>query len=308
MNKESGLKSSSRGGRFKKKLVSEQDLQSEAPVIEVKMAPILLAFEEKKISEAELVTIYLLLVLSHRYPGHWLGAKASAPPTAHLLLYPLKNLLDQFEPNIQKRLGGFATVGDVLNSFALKSTPQSVNRSLLNWSTGLYQLVLMLRIPTPSEVLQQQCQGKRCVTLLTQERSTRKYILGERDALGFTLHDLIHADHFYHDNDLFQGQVDFYKLMNRSLCAGSFKEHFEEEEFVREFEYLIADMNAYPIHLLKCFKAAMIHYHPAGASIYESWVRSITADPETQEAFNSLNTPTPSQDSVILGFLKRQSP
>lgn len=272
------------------------------------MAPFMELFHQQKISSSEIVTVYLFVVLSHRYPGQWLGSKCRTLSSRHELNYPLDNLLHLFEENIQRRLKEFKTLGDVLTNFALKSTPQSVNRSLTEWSSGHYGLVLMLRIPTPSEVLQQQCQGKRCVTLFTQERITKRYILGERDALGFTLHDLIHADHFYHDNECFQGQVDFYKLMNTSLCRGSFKEHFESEEFVREFEYLIADMNAYPIHLLKCFKAAMTHYHPAGEEIYKSWVNSVTEDQKTQEALNAINTTQTFDDSVILGFLKRQSP
>lgn len=308
MNQDLGQKSSSRAGRFKKKLVTEPQLQAEAPLIEARMAPFMELFHKQEISPSEIVTIYLFMVLSHRYPGQWLGSKCTAHISQHQLNYPLEKLLMFFEENIQKRLKGLETLGDVLANFALKSTPQSVNRSLLEWSRGNYGLVLMLRIPTPSEVLQQQCQGKRCVTLFTQERITKRYILGERDALGFTLHDLIHADHFYHDNECFQGQVDFYKLMNTSLCKGSFKEHFESEEFVREFEYLIADMNAYPIHLLKCFKAAMTHYHPAGEEIYKNWVSSVTEEVDVQKALNAINTTQDFEDSVILGFLKRQSP
>ena len=98
-------KSSSRAGRFKKKLVPQEALEKEAPVIQERMTPLLELFQQGQLSANEFTAIYILCVLSYRYPGAWLGAKRSEKLTKdNKLSFPLQNLNFPFEPNIQKRL------------------------------------------------------------------------------------------------------------------------------------------------------------------------------------------------------------
>jgi len=285
------IKSSSRAGRFKKKLVPEAALEKEAPVILDYMGQILESFHQNQITSAEFTAIYIITVLAYRFPGTWLGAKRSHKLTeTHELKFPLSQLKFPLESNIQKRLDGFTTLGELFQFFAFKSTPLTVNRSILNWSTGNYGLELMFRIPKPQEVLKQQREARRCVTVVLEVEKAKKFILGERDALGFTMHDLIHADHFYHNNQCFQGQLGFYGFLDHCMNQNHFDEHLKTSAFEAEFEYLIADMNAYAIHLMKCFKAALLHYHPAPETFFANWLTHFDLNEIELDALRSLNT------------------
>jgi hypothetical protein len=274
-------KSSSRAGRFKKKLVSEAQLKIEAPVIEAKMSPFLAEYNRGLITDAELTSIYILTVLSHRHPTTWPGALRAPLQPLHQLKFPITRL--SFEPQVMKRLERFTTIGEVFNHFALRSTPLPVNRALLAWSTGDYRLELMFSVPGPETVLRQQARGHRVVSVLAGNST---FILGERDPLSFTMHDLIHADHFYHDNQCYEGQLGFYALLNYSMERGHFAGLLEQSEFRREFEYLISDMNAYAIHMLKCLKAALSHYHPGS---FERWRGQLPMSEQQCQALLELN-------------------
>ncbi len=285
-------KSSSRAGRFKKKLVSEDDLLVEAPQMMVKLAPFQDLLQSSQISEAEFTACYLLSFLSYRFPGSWLGSKIESNKIAGI---SWRDLPFDFEPNIKKRLEKTESLQEIFANFSLKSTPQTVNRAIVKWSDGHYKLELMFRIPKPNEVLIQQKQGRRCVTALTDQRIS-KYILGERDALSFTMHDLIHADHFYHNNQCFEGQLGFYGLLDRTISYFD----LSNEDFSHEFEYVIADMNAYAVHLMKCLKSAMIHYYDE--NYFSDWLADLKA-PEALRALNTASYFPEKMDQEILDWL-----
>ena len=286
MTEDSPTKSSSRAGRFKKKLVTLDALTLEAPVMLAKVAPL-----QNLLSGADFVAAYIIMYLAHRYPGNWLGSKKD---TKKLPGIPWRELPFTFEPNIQKRLENIHSLNEIFANFALKSTPETVNRAVLEWNAGKYGLELMFRIPSPSEVLNQQKLGRRCVTAIVDKRMG-SYILGERDALSFIMHDLIHADHFYYHNECFVGQLGFYGLLDKTIS------YFDltNEKFASEFEYLIADMNAYPIHLLKCLKSAMVHYF--NEAYYLEWLKPLNAP----RGMFLLNSPdyTGAMDAEILSWL-----
>ncbi len=185
---------------------------------------------------------------------------------------------------------------EIFTNFALKSTPHAVNRAILEWNRGNYGLELMFRIPLPNEVLQQQKLGRRCVTTILDQRMD-SYILGERDTLSFTMHDLIHADHFYHDNLCFEGQLGFYGLLDKTI--GCFD--LTHKEFATEFEYLIADMNAYAIHLMKCLKSAILHHFDD--KTFKHWLRGLHA-PHAVYALNTESYSPQVMDQEILDWLK----
>lgn len=286
-------KSSSRAGRFKKKLVSEEELLKEAPEIIVKLTPFQDLLSSSKISEAEFVACYILIFLSYRFPGSWLGSKIGR---RKIQGKAWRDLPFNFEPNIQRRLDEAQTLQDIFENYSLKSTPQAVNRAIVKWSDQNYKLELMFRIPKPNEVLVQQKQGRRCVTALVDQRIS-KYILGERDALSFTMHDLIHADHFYHNNLCYEGQLGFYGLLDKTISYFD----LSNGPFSHEFEYVIADMNAYAVHLMKCLKSAMIHYYDE--SYFTLWLKNLDA-PEALHALNTEEYKPETMDQDILDWLK----
>lgn len=286
------IKSSSRAGRFKKKLVTEEVLTQEAPLIMAKVAPFHDLLNKEKITPAEFTAAYLVIYLSERFPGTWLGSEINRQNTNGV---SWKELPFHFEKNITARLQNTGSLIDIFSNFSFKSTPRTVNRAIVNWSDGHYGLELMFRIPKPHEVLQQQKLGRRCVTTLFDHRIST-YILGERDALSFTMHDLIHADHFYHHNECYIGQLGFYGLLDKTFSYFD----LSNDKFASEFEYVIADMNAYAIHLMKCLKSAMIHYF--SEEYFSGWL----LDLNPPSALYALNTPSyiPStMDSQILTWL-----
>ncbi len=286
------MKSSSRAGRFKKKLVSDAALRLEGPRILERLAPLEKLYALGNLSAPDFTAAYVITYLSHRFPTTWPGATRELQRVPGI---PWRELPFSFEEKVERRLKGLETLPEILANFALRSTPLAVNRALLNWHQGRYPLELMFRIPRPQEVLRQQTQGRRCVTAITDARVS-SYILGERDALSFTMHDLIHADHFYFDNHCYEGQLGFYGLMERTL--GYFD--LSHEKFAAEFEYVISDMNAYAIHLLKCLKSAMVFYF--GDEYFQRWTTNL----RPPEALFVLNTPSyapQTMDAEILDWL-----
>jgi hypothetical protein len=265
-------------------------------------------YHQSKITAAEFTALSIIIHLSVRYPGDWLGAKHSSHGIASKLSFAFRDANLVFEPNIEKRLSTFKSLDDIFQHFAFKATPLAVNRSILSWSEGHYPLELMFRIPKPEEVLDQQKRGKRCVTVMTEEKNLKTYILGERDALSFTMHDLIHADHFYREKDVYLGQLGFYGLLDYCLREKHFDEHMKSEKFASELEYLISDMNAYAVHLMKCFKSALIHFHDQGEEAFENWIHKLGPEPLELKAMLELNQPVYEaikQDQHILNFLER---
>jgi hypothetical protein len=285
-------KSPLRAGRFKKKLVSESELRLEAAPMMEEFFSLHNLLLNSKITEAEFTAAYILIYLSHRFPHQWLGAYKKAEKIKGL---NWRELPFKFHSNILKRLEGVDSIQDIFSSFTLKSTPFSVNRAVVEWSKTNYQLVLMFRVPKPYEVLEQQKSGRRCVTAILDERIT-SYILGERDALSFLMHDLIHADHFFFKNDCFHGQLGFYGLLSKTFDYFN----LEHPQFATEFEYVMADMNAYAIHLLKCLKSAMIHYFDK--SYFENWCPELNP-PEALSLLNTKDYHPQTMDEVLLTWL-----
>jgi hypothetical protein len=299
--------SSSRAGRFKKRLVGPEALQKEAPILHQRISLLRTWLESNEISDKEFVALSIIATLSYRFPNSWPGARRSALLETSSLTFPMTRVPWEIESNVRQRLAGFPTIGEVFNHFSLRSVPLSVNRSILSWGQGNYKLRLFFHIPKPQEVLAQQVLGERCVTVLAKESEISKYILGERDHLGFTLHDLIHADHFFHENQHHRGQINFYRLLQNGLGKGAFLKALEDENFEREFEYLISDMNAYPVHLMKCLKAALIHYSKDSKNYFLDWLKGNHFSVELEDALKNLNTPAYDalrEDDIILKGLE----
>lgn len=288
----SHTKPSSRAGRFKKKLVSQETLAKEAPAILQKIAPFQDLLSSSRMTESEFTAAYILIYLAERFPGTWLGSKQNSLKPEGI---GLRDLPFSFEPNIMRRLETVDTLQEIFANFALKSTPLAVNRAILEWSKGNYGLELMFRIPRPLVVLEQQKHGRRCVTTIIDQRIS-DYILGDRDSLSFTMHDLIHADHFYHHNECYQGQLGFYGLLDKTISYFD----LSNEAFANEFEYVIADMNAYAIHLLKCLKSAMVHYFDQ--EYFQGWLKGLDA-PESIHRLNTSEYDPHTMDAEILEWL-----
>lgn len=290
-------KSSSRSGRFKKKLVSKETLQREASKHLLPLKEMFQLLKRGQLSEAEFVASYILLFLSTRYPKTWLGH--FRPLSTHLKGdFSWKDLPFHFSEKSKEKFlkHNINSVIEIINCFNFKSTPEVVRHSLLKWSTREYSLELMFYVPSPLEVLHQQQHGKRCVTTFMDEKISQ-YILGQRDALSFTLHDLIHAHHFFKNKNFLAGQIGFYRMLLH---------HFDDfpldhQDFYPEFEYLMSDMNAYPIHLLKCLSSSLSHHFTQ--EYFLKWAKKIKA-PHVFQLLNSSAYNPRQHDEILLNWLK----
>ncbi len=175
---------------------------------------------------------------------------------------------------IHKKLGNrrrssLITVQDIFNELQLASIKHnkngcSVNMTMVYWSLGKRPCVIMSIVPSPMEVLQQQAEGTRVVTVfLTQtelaamQTSQLLYMHGapnhSRDAFEFTLHDLQHMEHFCDEDSHFEQRGFFISMLR--LGNGSPRDFFCEscgldETFWHQLEYVLSDMNCYVPHML----------------------------------------------------------
>lgn len=138
----------------------------------------------------------------------------------------------------------------VVQNGLLTGVPEAAYQAFDLWSRGKIKLRLLFHIPTPLEVLQIQCQGERCLSLLIDEAHLLKTDERDRDFFSFLIHDLVHAHHFWKTQDEYHGQIQFYEKM-KSLVEQNhlIQKALTEPRFKSEFEYLISDMNSHPRHL-----------------------------------------------------------
>lgn len=148
-----------------------------------------------------------------------------------------------------------------LNTHTLRRVSLRVNRSLLAWDEGKYNLDFTTLVPTALEVLEMQCQGKRIVSL-PKEKANNK------TPYEFVIHDLEHADRFFFNAELHRSQVEFFRWIRVQIQRSLFKKHLENPIFQEKFNYLISDMNSHPAHMKQylnhivseCESSALTHY------------------------------------------------
>lgn len=96
--------------------------------------------------------------------------------------------------------------------------------------------------------------------MMIDNKSLSAVIDEGRDCLGFIVHDLIHAHHFFQDPQQALAQIEFCRKLlwlyeNESLTQVWMN---QDAEFKKEFEYIMSDMNSVPLHLIKTFKAILL--------------------------------------------------
>lgn len=222
-----------RTGRFKKSILDSKAARDLAQSHESQFTEL---FQKSYTHDSELIAA--LLVHFHRlhYGKTWKGAKHSDPD--------LQNLLPFTDPNIE-----------TFRLYTLKSLPLSVARSLCFWRTGRFHLKLLNYKPSPFDLLKMQVNGHRCISLLNEDWGA--FIDGERDVFSFVIHDLIHADHFFSQPELYELQKSFYRDLLDLFSEGFFEQAHLSEKSFHLIEYICSDMNSHPVHLMKTLKAAL---------------------------------------------------
>lgn len=283
-----------RSGSYKKILLNPDFLKSKLPYLQ-KNVEILF---KSQLTPIELCTLYILLFLRVRHPENWLQKKCS-----HLSSQNTKTLMSLIPEEFQlteweKQKLSYLNCEDLFLNHNLKGIPQSVNHTMLKWMNGEWDIELFTHIPVPRELLRLQSRKKRCITLINDPQELGSLVRSSRDPLSFVLHDLMHADQFFSQEESLKGQLGFYakieQVYDRSELLTSLKKN---RQFKTEFEYVVSDMNAYVIHLFKCLKSAFIKYDDKlFLDLLEWWQMPDTV----KGAAHKINTPAFSQQDELL--------
>ncbi len=215
----------SRKGRFTKLCADPKDLAYEASIIFPKLVDSFSLVLDKKIHPSILVSEYLILINQNRKGKNWQGSS----------YHWLNSFLEK------------DSLIEFWGKTLLRGIPSKLNRTLINWNLGYYNLELIHHIPTANEMLIAQAEGKRYVTLFNNAHDWQYCINHQRDHFSFLIHDLIHAHEFFSDEKLKIEQIKFYQMLK--VNYENIKKQSSHPEFQQSLDYLISDMNSHPAHL-----------------------------------------------------------
>lgn len=227
-------------------------------------------FIENRITDYDFVGIYILAYLSMRKPKRWSNGKLPSQISTidHSLSIRVMTVPELFgllnEDYVCRKIGAadsnVISVMDIFNSLQFngikKNKDNYVNHCMVQWAMRNRPCKLLFRIPNPLEVLRQQANKERVVTIFTtreelsrEHKSMLYYMDGlqnhSKDALEFLIHDLKHMENFI-DPDSHAEQVGFFRCMLR-LDSGRLRSFFlhtcgYDEHLWKELEYVISDM------------------------------------------------------------------
>lgn len=260
-----------RTGRFRHRLLDESFLKTHGPQGSKSLDPFVELWQKNQLTDMEMVAAYILVFTFLRRPQDFLGGPHNLPlPKAQdgISSQKIIALLRQTLPEHLASAKSLTPLESGLSfltvfcSRSWRSVPFSVQRSITAWSQGIYPLQLLTTIPSAHDVLLMQAQGRRCVSMLIQPQEITDFVGEGRDVLGFLVHDLIHADHFFYDPRRAQAQVEFCKKLLTVMELDFIQEMLiQDEKFKEEFHYLMSDMNSVPLHLLKTLKALLLGFY-----------------------------------------------
>ena len=276
-----------RHGSYKKVLLSPLDLGEKADYLRANVE----VLKKQNLSDQDFTTLYILLYLRLKHPKNYLQMRTSTPPK--LTGQPLLELIpESFKLSSWERdkLNNICGQGLFL-SFNLKSIPASINRSMAKWYRTEWKIIRLERIPASKELLKMQVDNARCITTIVDHSQIDQLILGVRDPLSFVLHDLMHADQFFNQPEAIPGQLGFYRCVYSLYQKPELSELLKcDLQFKKEFEYVASDMNAYVIHLFKCFKSALLRT-PDGENFFRNVLSWWNMSADEIRASLNLNTP-----------------
>lgn len=279
-----------RNGSYKKILIDTETLKAHGDTLRKN----LLEMKKLGINSKDFTTLYLLLFLRIKHPKNWLQKKNKSPLLSNsnelLAMIPETFQLTDWE---KEKLSGLGHI-ELFSTYNLKGIPDSINRTMINWYQGLWNIEMLEHIPTPRELLRLQVKNTRCITLITDVTQIDSMVLKSRDPLSFVLHDLMHADQFFSQHESLKGQLGFYKLVNDIYDRPEMKSLIaSDSSFKKEFEYVASDMNAYVIHLFKCLKSSI--YRTDALSSHTDFFNQLLSwwnmNEEEKNSSQLLNTP-----------------
>ena len=297
-------KKSSRAGRYRKRLVAPMELSPVADGLQCLFQALDKPRGEGRLSDAEFLGYGLLALLACRRSdafqsnGRALpGAEATeGDGSARFLCRDFWECIRASELPLQAYEPLFNqadTVSGLLSRIRFRGIPDSARWALIHWLQGRYPLVLLFHVPVADEVFSLQKRGERCVTLFTRADELTAWHQ-DRDAISFTVHDLIHAHEFYANPQRAGQQIGFYHWLEEiGECHALRELRRASPGFGEKWEYVRSDMNSYCGHLLKTLHASIvIHAKPGeGEGVWRALVEKASMAAEDKDLFLRINSP-----------------
>jgi hypothetical protein len=250
----------------------------------------------KHLHQLEQITVWVLATTCLRRPDSWFSGLQDLGSRGHqdfnetpFLIYDLFQKINIKWPN---KLDSKIRLKEFARTVRIIPLPHAAANALYHFYLGQYPLEILCYEPDPLELLQFQIQGKRILTFNSHFKEWPHLKYGERDVLSFWLHDLIHAEHFFSDPKDLQGQIGFYRLLHEILSHKILDQIMTNDYFHKSFSYLMSDMNAHPLHLIKTLRAYIkIHSGLDSEQLWENIVKlpSIKNHPKIQIALREVN-------------------
>ena len=220
-----------------------------------------------------------------RRPTDWYGGPRSAPIRASDFSYQhaltIEQLFSSTCVRVPPKVSASMNVFDFLNCYRVKALPETCFRSLCFIVDGRYPLDLVSGEVLPLDLLKIQISGRRVVALNERVDEWAGSLYAGRDYLGFILHDLIHADHFFSSSVYRAGQLGFYKFALAIFGLSSVQELLGDLRFKDGFEYIISDMNSHPLHLFQTLHSllfSVLRDDLRALKIWNEWVLVLSLD------------------------------
>ncbi|MGZ3771341.1 MAG: hypothetical protein ACXVCP_08305 [Bdellovibrio sp.] len=262
-----------RSGRFRHRLLDDAFLKDQSSYCYNSLEVFLQLWREESLTDVEMAAVYILVFLFYRRPNDFLGGvhnETLANRSTDIQYVTAAQIINIFRATLPEHLRNLKSLNrleqkvsfvELFCSLSWRSVPLSAAKSLSAWKAGSYDLKLIVTVPSPEEVLMMQACGQRCVSMLIKPQEISSFVDEGRDVLGFIVHDLIHADHFFSDSEKARSQILFCKKLQLVLQIPEIQQMiFDDAVFKSEFNYLMSDMNSVPLHLLKTFKAILLGY------------------------------------------------
>lgn len=140
---------------------------------------------------------------------------------------------------------------EILGRFRLARVCESAARALLGWSNGARAVDLWRTKPSTHEMLEMQARGRRCVSLLGDVDANAR----DDEGLEFALHDLRHVEKFF-DPEHHLGQLGFFRCVLDALSTDAWRslDGRLDDEWRKDFEQVVADMNGSAVFLFAALK------------------------------------------------------
>lgn len=204
----------------------------------------------EKISKADYVFLYLLALNDIWPTNHWLQKATivnSAPNNVEksISIQSARTLINFNWPKWVKSADSLAFVAN--NCRIKKETDLAIQGLRLLYKMPEVAL-LVDSIPSPSEVLSLQTQGKRCISLLTELDYFTHLFDHNRNLRDFVIHDLEHLWKLAGDPGLYLLQVAWSKALYYHITQGDLSFLKLNPSTLVELNYLMSDMNTHPRH------------------------------------------------------------